>query len=96
MKRGWIGVFAVVALLLTLASIVTVQSGLGFRGKTLFAWMDILIVPLAVGIGLYILEQLQRSREQNEQRQRSSPGGCARESEFQDKKSYRVGPEHRQ
>src|SRR3712207_5479150 len=38
--------------------------------RRLFQWMDILIVPVAVGIGLYLLEQSQRRREENEQRRR--------------------------
>src|SRR5215203_159256 len=70
MTRGWIWVSAVVASLLTLSGIVAVRYGLGFQGKTLFAWMDILIVPIALAIGFYLLEQSQRRREQNEARRR--------------------------
>jgi|SRR5215203_294474 len=70
--RLWI--IGIVSFVLALAAIVTALYGLGFADRTLFEWMDILIVPIAVGIGLYELEQSQRRREQrreqNEQRRR--------------------------
>jgi uncharacterized protein YjbI with pentapeptide repeats len=70
MTRSWIWIIGIVSLVLTLSGVVTALYGLGFADRTLFEWMDILIVPIAVGIGLYLLEQSQRRREQNVQRQR--------------------------
>jgi uncharacterized protein YjbI with pentapeptide repeats len=67
-ERIWI--FGFVSIVLGLSILVTIRYGFGFAGRTLFEWMDIFIVPIAVGIALYTLEQLQRRREQNEQRQR--------------------------
>ena len=52
--RGWTWIIGIVSLVLTLSGIVTSKYGLGFANKTLFQWMDILLVPVEVGIGVYL------------------------------------------
>jgi uncharacterized protein YjbI with pentapeptide repeats len=95
MLRGWFWIIGIGALVIALSSIVTARYGLGFEGRTLFEWMDILIVPIAVGVGVYLLEQLQRMREQNEQlRREEERERAAALSEYLDQMSEAL-TEHR-
>src|SRR4051812_998169 len=52
--------------------VVTVVSlfGWGFYGRTLFEWQDILIIPIILALGVYLLNlrQTQREREADERR----------------------------
>jgi len=36
----------------------------GFPGKTIWNWLDLLIVPAAVAVGVLLLDQRQRKRDQ--------------------------------
>jgi hypothetical protein len=42
----------------------------GFPGKTIWHWLDLLIVPAAVAVGVLLLDQRQRQRDQQAGRER--------------------------
>jgi uncharacterized protein YjbI with pentapeptide repeats len=54
---GALALFAAVVAIL-------VSNGTGFANKTLFQWLDVLIVPSVLAASVFLLEQSQRRREQ--------------------------------
>jgi len=56
--------------LIGLCVIIVLTNGTGFANKTLFQWLDVLIVPSVLAAGVFLLEQSQRRREEAVQEQR--------------------------
>jgi uncharacterized protein YjbI with pentapeptide repeats len=56
-----IALFAIGVVLLVLAFVLNNQTG--FEGKTLWDWMGLLIVPLILGVGVFLLDSLDKRRQ---------------------------------
>jgi uncharacterized protein YjbI with pentapeptide repeats len=60
---------AIVVVLLVMAFILQRQTG--FEGKTLWDWMGLLIVPLILGVGVFLLDTLEKRRQAETDRRRA-------------------------